>query len=60
MDKGVKVLAISSNSAQSHPQDGPQQMAAEAQKYGAFPAEYHLQCHPLVLEDWQLHSCIKL
>ncbi|GAB4817340.1 hypothetical protein N2152v2_004386 [Parachlorella kessleri] len=36
--KGVKVVAISSNSVETHPQDGPEEMAKDAQKYGySFP-----------------------
>lgn len=38
-DRGLEVVAISSNSAQTHPQDGPQQMAVEAQTHG-FPYAY--------------------
>lgn len=38
-DKGLKVVAISSNSAQSHPQDGPDAMREEAQAHD-FPYVY--------------------
>lgn len=38
-DKGLQVVAISSNSADSHPQDGPDAMQAEAQEHG-FPYPY--------------------
>ena len=32
--KGVAVVAISSNSVKTHPQDGPDQMAADAKQFG--------------------------
>ena len=32
--KGVAVIAISSNSTVTHPQDGPEEMAADAQVQG--------------------------
>jgi len=32
--KGVAVVAISSNSVQTHPQDGPDKMAEDAKKHG--------------------------
>lgn len=32
--RGVKVVAISSNSVQTHPQDGPEKMAADAEAFG--------------------------
>jgi len=36
--KGFKVVAISSNSVVTHPQDGPEKMAAEAKQHGfTFP-----------------------
>lgn len=38
-DKGLKVVAISSNSADSHPQDGPDAMREEAQAHD-FPYVY--------------------
>ena len=39
--KGVKVLAISSNSAETHPQDGPERMAEDAVASGyCFPYLY--------------------
>jgi len=38
-DQGLQVVAISSNSAESHPQDGPEAMQAEAQTHG-FPYPY--------------------
>lgn len=38
-DKGLQVVAISSNSADSHPQDGPDAMREEAQRYD-FPYVY--------------------
>ncbi|KAL4448338.1 hypothetical protein ABPG75_005557 [Micractinium tetrahymenae] len=39
--KGVKVLAISSNSIETHPQDGPDKMAEDAQASGyTFPFLY--------------------
>lgn len=38
-DKGLKVVAISSNSADSHPQDGPEAMRKEAQTHH-FPYVY--------------------
>jgi hypothetical protein len=34
MAKGVAVVGISSNSSVTHPQDGPDAMAADAEKYG--------------------------
>lgn len=37
--EGLEVVAISSNSAQSHPQDGPDAMREEAQTY-SFPYAY--------------------
>ncbi len=37
--KGIQVVAISSNSAKSHPQDGPDKMTEEAERY-AFPYPY--------------------
>lgn len=37
--KGVGFVAISSNSAQTHPQDGPEKMAEDAKKYG-YPFPY--------------------
>lgn len=33
--RGLAAVAISSNSAQSHPQDGPDRMAQDAERYGA-------------------------
>lgn len=39
MAKGVKVVAISSNSVQTHPKDGPEPMAEDAKKYG-YPFPY--------------------
>ena len=40
-EAGVPFVAISSNDVTSHPQDGPQPMAAEAKKYGfTFPYLY--------------------
>jgi hypothetical protein len=40
-DAGVPFVAISSNDASTHPQDGPKQMAAEAKRRGfAFPYLY--------------------
>ncbi len=38
-DKGLQVVAISSNSAESHPQDGPEAMREEAHSHG-FPYPY--------------------
>lgn len=38
-EKGLQVVAISSNSAQSHPQDGPDKMREEALTHG-FPYPY--------------------
>lgn len=38
-DKGLQIIAISSNSAKSHPQDGPDKMREEAQE-NAFPYPY--------------------
>lgn len=32
--RGVRVVAISSNSVETHPQDGPAEMAKDAQQYG--------------------------
>ena len=32
--KGVAVVAISSNSVKTHPQDGPAQMAKDAEAFG--------------------------
>ena len=41
MDKGVAVVGISSNSAESHPQDGPEAMRQEAARVGYhFPYLY--------------------
>jgi len=41
MDKGIAVVGISSNSAESHPQDGPEAMRAEAAAVGYhFPYLY--------------------
>ncbi|PNH05684.1 hypothetical protein TSOC_008035 [Tetrabaena socialis] len=37
--KGLKAVAISSNSLQTHPKDGPDRMAEDAQKYG-YPFPY--------------------
>ncbi|KAG2437972.1 hypothetical protein HXX76_005587 [Chlamydomonas incerta] len=37
--KGLKVVAISSNSTQTHPQDGPEKMKEDAIKYG-YPFPY--------------------
>lgn len=37
--KGLGVVAISSNSVESHPQDGPEHMAAEAKRY-EYPFPY--------------------
>ena len=34
LDKGVRIVAISSNSAKTHPQDGPDLMAKDAQTLG--------------------------
>jgi peroxiredoxin len=40
-EAGVPFVAISSNSVESHPQDGPKPMAAEAKKHGfTFPYLY--------------------
>lgn len=39
MEKGLAVVAISSNSAVTHPQDGPEFMAEEARAYG-YPFPY--------------------
>lgn len=40
-DKGVAVVAISSNSVQTHPQDGPEKMADDAKNHGySFPYLY--------------------
>lgn len=33
--RGAKVVAISSNSVQTHPQDGPDLMAQDAKEFGA-------------------------
>ena len=33
-DKGVQLVAISSNSVQTHPQDGPEAMAEDAKQFG--------------------------
>jgi aromatic ring-opening dioxygenase LigB subunit len=33
--RGVAVVAISANSAATHPQDGPDAMAKDAKKFGA-------------------------
>lgn len=39
--QGVAMVAISSNDITTHPQDGPEQMAAEARRHGwAFPYLY--------------------
>jgi peroxiredoxin len=38
-DAGVPFVAISSNDISTHPQDGPEQMAAEAKRHG-FPFPY--------------------
>lgn len=39
--KGAKFIAISSNSIETHPQDGPEHMAEDAKKYGyPFPYVY--------------------
>jgi peroxiredoxin len=41
MDKGIGIIAISSNSIKTHPQDGPEKMAIHAQDYGyTFPYLY--------------------
>ncbi|KAH7280685.1 hypothetical protein KP509_36G009200 [Ceratopteris richardii] len=41
LSKGLGIVAISSNSIKSHPQDGPQFMAADAKQYGyPFPYVY--------------------
>lgn len=32
--QGVAIVAISSNSVKTHPQDGPDQMAADAKHFG--------------------------
>lgn len=32
--KGVATVAISSNSIQTHPQDGPEEMAKDAKEFG--------------------------
>jgi peroxiredoxin len=40
-DKGVRFVAISSNDVSTHPQDGPEHMAAEAKRHGfTFPYLY--------------------
>ena len=33
-DKNVAIVAISSNSIETHPQDGPEQMADDARSFG--------------------------
>ncbi len=47
--KGVAVVAISSNSVKTHPQDGPAEMAKDAEAFGAHsvhPADLsQLSCH---------------
>jgi hypothetical protein len=47
--KGLAVVAISSNSNQTHPQDGPGKMAEDATANGACNAAYvtvHYMLHP--------------
>lgn len=40
-DQGVKLVAISSNAVETHPMDGPEAMARDAERYGyAFPYLY--------------------
>ena len=36
--KGVAMVAISSNSVKTHPQDGPEEMASDAQTFGKPPS----------------------
>jgi hypothetical protein len=61
--RGVAVVGISSNSQQTHPQDGPDMMAADARQYGyTFPylfdesQEVGAPCQPRVL----LHACARV
>src|SRR5512138_2552783 len=55
--KGLAIVAINSNDARSHPDDGPQQMTAEARRFGyefpylvdesqAVAKAYHAACTP--------------
>jgi peroxiredoxin len=39
MDKGISIVAISSNSVETHPQDGPDKMKEDAEKFG-YPFPY--------------------
>lgn len=39
MDKGIGIVAISSNSVETHPQDGPDKMKEDAEKFG-YPFPY--------------------
>ena len=59
--KGVKVVAISSNSVNTHPQDGPDLMAEDAKKLGDFsqlelPALTMSDQIPRLLPEY-IHSC---
>ena len=53
--KGIAIVAISSNSAETHPQDGPDAMAQEAKELGegaqATLVEDKL-CHPCTAFPW--------
>jgi peroxiredoxin len=39
MDKGIGIVAMSSNSVETHPQDGPEKMKEDAETYG-YPFPY--------------------
>ena len=48
--RGVAVVAISSNSVKTHPQDGPDEMAADAKQFGMcfLSCMSSLSCSPCV------------
>ncbi len=45
--QGVAVVAICSNSVKTHPQDGPDEMAADAKRFGV--------CLPNMHDKWKLY-----
>lgn len=44
--QGVAFVAISSNSIRTHPQDGPDQMAADAKQFGVRLNSVHADVYP--------------
>lgn len=58
MERGLAAVAISSNSIKTHPQDGPEHMAADAKKFGVLLTKLTPIHLPFFSNSWQAKSLI--